>query len=139
MPLVNLIPRITFGKWWCPSSRRQLFSAAWASLKIRASAVLFDRQPFERTVRWRIVANVLSIGFLHALAHAIGQAHDLLLAFRRRADDDQKALGVRFKAGLHMDAVDPEVDVAFGREIALRPPGMLVRPGVLQSGDARGG
>src|SRR3954470_20520292 len=57
-------PRITFGKWWRPSSRRQLFSAAWASLKIMASAVLFDRQPFARTVRWRIVAEVLSIGFV---------------------------------------------------------------------------
>src|SRR3954454_11774134 len=29
-----------------------------------ASAVLFDRQPLARTVRWRIVANVLSIGFV---------------------------------------------------------------------------
>ena len=76
---------------------------------------------------------------LHALAHAIGQADELLLALRRRADDDQKALGVRFEAGLHVDAVNPEVDVTFGREIALGPPGMLVRPGLLQSGDARGG
>src|SRR3954470_9241668 len=92
-----------------------------------------DRQPAPPEVEQQLPPG------LHALAHAIGQAHDLLLAFRRRADDDQKALGVRFKAGLHMDAVDPEVDVAFGREIALRPPGMLVRPGVLQSGDARGG
>ena len=46
---------------------------------------------------------------------------------------------VRFEAGLHVDAVDPEVDVTFGREIARGPPDMLVRPGVLQSGDARGG
>jgi hypothetical protein len=76
---------------------------------------------------------------LHALAHAIDQADELLLALRGGADDDQKALGVRFKAGLDMDAVDPEVDVAFGREIALGPPGMLVRPGLLQSGDARRG
>src|SRR3954470_4471407 len=64
MPLVKVRPRITFGKWGGPSSRRQLFSAAWASLKIRASAVLFDRQPLARTVRCRIVANVLSIGFV---------------------------------------------------------------------------
>src|SRR3954462_7904969 len=92
-----------------------------------------DRQPAPPEVEQQLPPG------LHALAHAIGQAHDLLLAFRRRADDDQKALGVRFKAGLHMDAVDPEVDVAFGREIALRPPGMLVRPGLLEAGDARGG
>src|SRR4051812_38314612 len=76
---------------------------------------------------------------LHALAHAIGQADDLLLAFRRRADDDQKALGVRFEAGLHMDAVNPEVDVTFGREIARGPPGLLARPGLLEAGDTRGG
>src|SRR5215217_3591894 len=92
-----------------------------------------DRQPPPPEVEQQLPPG------LHALAHAIGQAHDLLLAFRRRADDDQKALGVRFKAGLHMDAVNPEVDVAFGREIALRPPGMLVRPGLLEAGDARGG
>jgi len=29
-----------------------------------ASAVLFERQPFERIVRCRTVANVLSIGFV---------------------------------------------------------------------------
>src|SRR6266496_5090500 len=44
---------MTFGNWLWPSRRRQLFSAASASLKIKASAVLFDRHPLERTVRWR--------------------------------------------------------------------------------------
>src|SRR5215213_11233889 len=76
---------------------------------------------------------------LHALAHAIGQANELLLALRGGTNDHEKALGVFFEAGLHVDAVDPDIDVAFGRQIALGPPGMLVRPGVLQSGDARGG
>jgi hypothetical protein len=38
---------------------RQLFSAASANLKIMASAVLFERHPLERTVRWRTVANKL--------------------------------------------------------------------------------
>src|SRR6266516_4551637 len=52
---------MTFGDWSWPSRRRQLFSAASASLKIMASAVLFDRHPLERTVRWRIVANELSM------------------------------------------------------------------------------
>jgi hypothetical protein len=37
-----------------------ILSAASASLKIMASAVLFERHPFERTVRWRMVANELS-------------------------------------------------------------------------------
>ena len=33
-------------------------------LKTMASAVLFDRQPFDRMVRWRTVAKVLSMGFV---------------------------------------------------------------------------
>src|ERR1700719_3624446 len=40
--------------------------------------------------------------------------------------------------GLHMDAVDPEVNVAFGREITLAPTRMLVRPGLLEPPDGRG-
>src|SRR5271165_5696077 len=37
-----------------------------------------------------------------------------------------------------MDAVNPEVDVAFGREIALAPARVLLRPDVLESSDGRG-
>jgi hypothetical protein len=33
-------------------------------LKTIASAVLFDRQPFDRIVRWRTVAKVLSMGLV---------------------------------------------------------------------------
>jgi len=33
-------------------------------LKTMASAVLFDRQPFDRMVRCRTVAKVLSMGFV---------------------------------------------------------------------------
>jgi hypothetical protein len=39
------------GNWLWPLRRRQLLSAASPSLKIMASAVLFERHPFERTVR----------------------------------------------------------------------------------------
>ncbi len=49
----NFTPRMIFGNWLWPSRRRQLFSAASASLKIMASAVLFDRHPLDRTVRWQ--------------------------------------------------------------------------------------
>src|SRR4029077_3969337 len=63
-PSVNLTPRIIFGNWLWPSRRRQFFSAASASLKIMASAVLFERHPLERTVRWRTVANELSMGLV---------------------------------------------------------------------------
>jgi hypothetical protein len=37
---------------------------------------------------------------------------------RRGTDDDQQALGIVLQAGLHGDAVGPEVDVALGREVA---------------------
>ena len=74
---------------------------------------------------------------LRALAHAVDQADQLLPAFRRRADDDEQALGVVLEPGLHMDAVGPEIDVAPGRQVALAPMGVLVRPGVLEPRDGR--
>jgi hypothetical protein len=50
----------TFGNWLWPSRRGQLLSAASVSLKIMAGAVLFERHPLERTVRWRMVAWITS-------------------------------------------------------------------------------
>jgi putative transposase len=64
MPSMNFTPVISFGNWLWPSRRRQLFSAACASLKTMAIAVLFERHPLERTVRCRTVANVLSMGLV---------------------------------------------------------------------------
>src|ERR1700693_626395 len=55
---------MTFCNWLWPRRRFQLFSAACASLKIIASAVLVERQPLDRIVRCRTVAYVLSIGFV---------------------------------------------------------------------------
>src|SRR5258708_23538853 len=49
------------GNWLWPLRRRQLLSAASPSLKIMASEVLLERHPLERTVRWRTVANELSM------------------------------------------------------------------------------
>src|SRR5438270_5149609 len=46
------------------TERRQLFCAASSSLKTIASAVLLDRQPFDRIVRWRTVVKVLSMGLV---------------------------------------------------------------------------
>ena len=63
---------------------------------------------------------------LRALARAVGEAEQLLLALRRRADDHQDALRVVLKAGLQVDAVGPDVDVALGRQIALPPVLVLV-------------
>src|SRR5207344_2752781 len=64
IPSVNLTPWISFGNWLWPSMRRQFFCAPSTSLKTMASAVLFDRQPFDRMVRCRTVAKVLSMGFV---------------------------------------------------------------------------
>src|SRR5262245_725142 len=64
IPSLNFIPRTIFGNWLWPLRRRQLLSAASASLKIMASAVLLERHPLERTVRWRTVANELSMTFV---------------------------------------------------------------------------
>jgi hypothetical protein len=75
---------------------------------------------------------------LCALAHAIDKTDELLLALRCGADDDQKALGLVFEPGLHVDAIGPEVDVAFGREVALAPARVLVRPSLLEPADGRG-
>jgi len=61
---MNFIPMTTFGNWLWPSRRRQLCSAACASLKIMAIAVRFERHPLERTVRCRTVAKVLSMGLV---------------------------------------------------------------------------
>src|SRR5258705_6956500 len=50
IPSLNVTPRTSFGNWLWPSRRRQLFCAASSSLKTIASAVLLDRQPFDRIV-----------------------------------------------------------------------------------------
>jgi hypothetical protein len=64
IPSLNVTPGTSFGNWLWPSRRRQLFCAASSSLKTIAGAVLFDRQPFDRIVRWRPVAKVLSMGLV---------------------------------------------------------------------------
>src|SRR4030088_905033 len=69
---------------------------------------------------------------LRALAHAVDESDKFLFAFGRGADDHQQALRGLLEPGLHMDAVDPEVNVAVGREITLAPTRMLVRPGLLE-------
>ncbi len=64
IPLLNVTPRTSFGNWLWPSRRRQLFWAPSSNLKTIASAVLLDRHPFDRIVRWRTVAKVLSMGLV---------------------------------------------------------------------------
>src|SRR6058998_2688274 len=72
---------------------------------------------------------------LRVLAGTIGEADQLLAAFRRRADQHEDALFFVFEPRFEMDAISPDVDVALGRQIALLPRGVLVEPAVLQSAD----
>jgi len=51
---------------------------------------------------------------LRALTHAVDEPDEFLPALGRGSDDDQQAMGVVFQASLHMDAVDPEVDIVLG-------------------------
>src|SRR5215213_1835831 len=63
-PSWNLTPAMTFGNWFSPISRRQVFAAAMTSLNTIIRAVVGDNEPLVRTVRCRTVANTLSIGFV---------------------------------------------------------------------------
>ena len=70
--------------------------------------------------------------------HTVGEADKLLPALGCGSDDDQQALRGVFETGLHVNAVDPEVDIAFGREIALAPAGVFFGPSLLQASNSRG-
>ncbi len=75
---------------------------------------------------------------LLALAVAVAQADDVLVADLVGADDHQQALLVVLEAGLEVDAIGPEVDIALGREIAPQPVLVLRRPVRLQPADGGG-
>lgn len=63
------------------SRRGQLFCAALSSLKTKASAVLSERQCFDRIVGRRTVAKVLSIGLVSRMRF-LGADLPLLLFYR---------------------------------------------------------
>lgn len=60
----KVTPATTFGNWFSPFSRRQVFAAAMTSLNTISLAVVGESAPLVRTVRCRTVANTLSIGFV---------------------------------------------------------------------------
>ena len=63
VPSWKVTPAMTFGNWFSPVRRRQVFAAAMTSLNTISRAVVGDSAPLVRTVRCRTVANTLSIGF----------------------------------------------------------------------------
>ena len=67
IPSLNGTPFMSSARWLDPSSFRHFSLALKISLKVMASAVLRLRQPLVFTVRWRTVANVLSIGLVSNL------------------------------------------------------------------------
>src|SRR5262249_34076627 len=120
-----------------------------AALAARLGPYLFDRLPEseraigDRELRANRQPTPLQIEEqfsprLRTLAHTVGEADKLLPALGWGSDDDQQALRGVFETGLHVNAVDPEVDVAFGREIALAPARVLFGPGLLEASDGRG-
>ena len=58
-----MTPATTFGNWFSPFSRRQVFEAAITSLNTISLAVVAESAPLVRTDRCRTVANALSIEF----------------------------------------------------------------------------
>jgi hypothetical protein len=57
------------------------FFGASASLKIMTSAVLFERHPLERTVRWRTVANTFDVPEPFDLASQVGSEMSVPFGF----------------------------------------------------------
>ena len=107
-----------------------------ACQKPRAPSATASSGPHRKPPPFEVAEELLPR--LRALAHAVDESDKFLFAFGRGADDHQQALRGLLEPGLHTDAVDPEVNVAFGREITLAPTRMLVRPGLLEPPDGRG-
>src|SRR5215470_913181 len=92
-------------------------------------------RPPERGGRAPLTIEQQFAPILRAFAGAVGEADEFLAALRRRADQHQNALLLVFKPGLQIDAVCPDVHVAFRRQIALLPSLVLVEPAVLEAND----
>src|SRR5271155_4888791 len=76
---------------------------------------------------------------LRALADAVCKTDEFLLAFGCGTDDHEQTLRVIFEPSRRVDAIDPEVNISLGRQIAIEPAGVFVGPGLLQAPYARSG
>jgi hypothetical protein len=61
----------------------------------------------------------------------------VLGAQKRGADDHQQTLRVVFEASLE-DAIDPDVNILLGGQVAIEPAGVFVQLRLLQTRDGRG-
>jgi len=75
---------------------------------------------------------------LRAFAQPIGEPDQFLFALRRGADNHQQTLRLVFQPRLDINAVGPKIRIAFGREVAFEPAGMLVRPHLFEPRDGGG-
>ena len=65
---------------------------------------------------------------LRALADAVGKANEFLLAFGSGANDHEQTLRVVLEPSLDVDAIDPEVNILLGGQIAIEPAGVFLQP-----------
>src|SRR3954467_1589816 len=100
-----------------------------------AECAIGDDEPRRRVEPTALQIKQQTAPVMRALAGAIGEADQFLAAFRRRSDQHQDALLFVLEPRLQMDAISPDVDVALGRQIALLPRSVVVKPAVLQSAD----
>ena len=76
---------------------------------------------------------------LLALAVAVGDRNQLLLAVGGRSHQDQDALAIFFQANVEVDPVGPQIDALLPFQGASGPLLKLVFPDLLQPRDRRGG
>ena len=75
---------------------------------------------------------------LCALAIAVHHANDVLVAQGIGGDNHQQALFVMIQPGRKIDPVSPEIDIAFGRQVAPLPGFVFIPPDRLHAGDGAG-
>src|SRR5271163_3864422 len=76
---------------------------------------------------------------LRALADTVGKPDEFLPAFGGGADDHEQTLRIIFEPGLDVDAIDPEVNIPLGGQVAIEPAGVFVDPSLLQARNGRSG